>query len=182
MSKIKLFTVFLFTLLLTACSGTNMDDKFTSSVNEGSLDEDKLTASDFTLLDQYGNSHSLSHYRGRSVVLIFWATWCPDCMEELPDIEKLYKEYQNSKEGPVILGVNTLNREPETDSMGVARFMRENSYTFPTLMDEDGKVFDAYKIRTYPTTYIISPEGEIRECIKEVIGLEDLLQKINLYN
>lgn len=164
MSKTKALALLPLILLLTACAGAHTDDK--------------LTASDFSLLDQYGNSHSLSQYRGKSVVLIFWATWCSDCMEELPDIEKLYAEYQNSQEGPVILGVNTLNREPETDSEGVADFMRKNSYTFPTLMDEDGKVFEAYNIRTYPTTYIISSEGEITDCIKEVIHFEDILDKL----
>lgn len=177
MSKIKACTLLPLILLLTACAGAHTDDKVISTVNESPLDEDKLTASDFSLLDQYGNSHSLSQYRGKSVVLIFWATWCSDCMEELPDIEKLYAEYQNSQEGPVILGVNTLNREPETDIAGVADFMRKNSYTFPTLMDEDGKVFEAYNIRTYPTTYIISSEGEIIDCIKEVIYFEDILDK-----
>lgn len=177
MSKTKAFALLPLILLLTACAGANTDDRAASTVNESSLDEDKLTASDFSLLDQYGNSHSLSQYRGKSVVLIFWATWCSDCMEELPDIEKLYTEYQNLQEGPVILGVNTLNCEPETDSEGVADFMRENSYTFPTLMDEDGKVFEEYNIRTYPTTYIISSEGEIIDCIKEVIYFEDILDK-----
>ena len=180
MSKIKVITLLPLMLLLTACAGTNTDNTAVSTVNESSSDKDKLRVPDFTLSDQYGNSHSLSHYLGKNVVLVFWATWCPDCMEELPDIERLYTEYQDLKEGPVVLGVNTLNREPETDRDGVAAFMDEHSYTFPTLMDKEGKVFEDYSIRTYPTTSIISSEGEIKECIKEVIGLEDLLQKINL--
>ena len=118
------------------------------------------------------------------MLLIFWATWCPDCLEELPDIEKLYKEYQLEKnENIIILGINTPNRELETDVKGITSFMKKNNYTFPTLMDEDGKVFESYDIRTYPTTYFIDRNGKISRCIKEIMHYNDMKKSIeNSFN
>ena len=138
-----------------------------------------MFALDFSLKDQHANSHSLFKYKGKTVILIFWATWCPDCLEELPDIERLYKEYQLEKnENIVILGINTPNREVETDVKGITAFMQKNNYTFPTLMDEDGKVFESYDIRTYPTTYFIDKNGKISRCIKEIMHYDDMKKSI----
>ena len=67
-------------------------------------DENTTPAPDFTLTDQYGNTHTLSDYKGQVVFLNFWATWCPPCRAEMPDIQKLYEKYQDSKE-VAILGV-----------------------------------------------------------------------------
>ena len=61
-------------------------------------EEKKIAAPDFTLYDQYGNKHSLSEYKGKTVFLNFWATWCPPCRGEMPDIEEIYKEYNENKE------------------------------------------------------------------------------------
>ena len=54
---------------------------------------EKIAAPDFTLTDQYGNTHSLSDYKGKIIFLNFWATWCPPCRAEMPDIQALYEEY-----------------------------------------------------------------------------------------
>ena len=62
-------------------------------------------AIDFELVDQYGNTHKLSDYKGKVVFLNFWATWCPPCKMEMPNIEELYKEYNYNKGDVVILGV-----------------------------------------------------------------------------
>ena len=103
-------------------------------------------------------------------------------MDEVPDIERLYLEYkEEEKEDLVILGVNTPNREPETDISKITAFMKENDYTFPTLMDEDGNVFEAYKIRTYPTTYFIGSDGNIKDCVKEIMHYEDMKKSIGQY-
>ena len=168
-------------IVLTGCMGTYSDQKESddeAAKRGASADTAGAFAADFTLRDQYGVAHRFSDYRGHSVLLVFWATWCPDCMEELPDIEELYRTYQQTEGDMIILGVNTPNREPETDVDGITAFMEKNNYTFPTLMDEDGRVFDAYQIRTYPTVYFIGSDGRIKNCVKEVIHLEEMKRRM----
>ena len=188
-SKIFSYLIILsiFILTLTACNKQDISQKNIKKdeqISDTFENSKELSALDFSLKDQYGNSHSLSKYKGKTVLLIFWATWCPDCLEELPDIEKLYKEYQLEKnENIIILGINTPNREVETDVKGITSFMKKNNYTFPTLMDEDGKVFESYDIRTYPTTYFIDRNGKISRCIKEIMHYDDMKKSIeNSFN
>ncbi|NMB42690.1 MAG: redoxin domain-containing protein [Clostridiales bacterium] len=127
---------------------------------------DVIPAIDFTLTDQYGNEHTLSDYKGKAVFLNFWATWCPPCREEMPDIEKLYKEFNLNQDEVVILGVagprtdmNPNTREVTKDE--VIDFINENEYTFPTLFDETGEIFYYYFIQSLPTTFLIDKEGNI---------------------
>ena len=188
-SKILSYLILLsvFILTLTACNKQDISQeniKKDEQISDTSENSKELSALEFSLKDQYGNSHSLSEYKGKTVLLIFWATWCPDCLEELPDIERLYQEYKQGKNKDiVILGINTPNREIETDVKGITSFMKKNNYTFPTLMDEDGKVFEAYDIRTYPTTYFIDRNGKISKCIKEIIHYDDIKKSIeNSFN
>lgn len=184
-SKIFSYLIILsiFILASTSCNKQDISQeniKKDEQISDTSENSKELSALDFSLKDQYGNSHSLSKYKGKTVILIFWATWCPDCLEELPDIERLYKEYQLEKnENIVILGINTPNREVETDVKGITAFMQKNNYTFPTLMDEDGKVFESYDIRTYPTTYFIDRNGKISRCIKEIMHYDDIKKSID---
>lgn len=183
MRKKRTFAAFLLAgILLIAsagCTGRHSGQAGDEEASSGaSADAAHAFAADFTLRDQYGTYHRLSDNRGKSVLLVFWATWCPDCMDELADIEELYRTYQQTEEDMIILGVNTPNREPETDVDGITVFMEKNNYTFPTLMDEDGQVFDAYQIRTYPTAYFIGSDGRIKNCVKEVIHLEEMKRRM----
>ena len=190
MSKKKVFAALIvasiFLAVATSCTKQNKSQSESIS-HEGinvkeSEDGNENSSIEFNLQDQYGNFHRLSEYRRKNVILVFWATWCTDCMEEVPDVERLYLEYkEEGKEDLVILGVNTPNREPEKDISKIIAFMKENDYTFPTLMDEDGKVFDSYKIRTYPTTYFIGADGKIKNCVKEIMHYEDMKKSIGQY-
>ena len=140
MRKKRTFAAFLLAgILLIAsagCTGRHSGQAGDEEASSGaSADAARAFAADFTLRDQYGTYHRLSDNRGKSVLLVFWATWCPDCMDELADIEELYRTYQQTEEDMIILGVNTPNREPETDVDGITVFMEKNNYTFPTLMD-----------------------------------------------
>ena len=119
-------------------------------------------AMDFTLYDQYGNSHTLSDYVGKTVFLNFWATWCPPCRRELPEIQTLYEEYQ-AMEDPdvVILGIAAPGYGSEQDEAGITKFLEENGYTYPVLMDRGGTVFSEYGITSFPTTYMIDADGNL---------------------
>lgn len=122
-----------------------------------------LPAPDFTLVDQYGKTHTLSDYEGQAVFLNFWATWCPPCRAEMPDIQALYEELQ-AKEDPevVILGVagpHVYGNEGSAED--IASFLNENGYTYPTVMDTDGSLMRAYGITAFPTTFMIDKRGEV---------------------
>ncbi|MBR6381886.1 MAG: redoxin domain-containing protein [Lachnospiraceae bacterium] len=123
---------------------------------------DKVLAPDFTLTDQYGTTHTLSEYRGKLVFLNFWATWCPPCRAEMPDIQALYEENEAAEDSDlVILAVAFPTQSGETTEEGVKSFLEENGYTYPTLMDSAASLAEQYYITAFPTTYMIDPEGYI---------------------
>ena len=119
-------------------------------------------APDFTLKDQYGKEHTLSEYKGRVVFLNFWATWCPPCRAEMPDIQELYEEsVQDPESGPVILGVAFPGYGNEKDEEGIKAFLQENGYTYPTVMDMDASLMYKYYITAFPTTFMIDQYGNV---------------------
>lgn len=119
-------------------------------------------AIDFTLTDQYGNSHTLSDYKGKTVFLNFWATWCPPCRAEMPDIQELYETYdQEGDDALVILGVASPNIGGEQSEEGVKQFLEDNGYTYPVLMDTTGEQFMNYGVFSYPTTFMIDRDGNV---------------------
>ncbi len=125
-----------------------------------------IPASDFTLVDQYGQEHKLSDYKGKVVFLNFWATWCPPCKKEMPDIEALYQETGKNQEDIIVLGVaNPVSDEyPNNSDVSkeeVIKFLNDNDYTFPVLFDETGEVLASYYISSFPTTFFIDTEGNI---------------------
>ena len=122
---------------------------------------------DFTLIDQYGNSHTLSEYKGKTVFLNFWATWCPPCREEMPYINELYKEYGENKEDVIILGIAAPKVGREGSKQEIINFLNNNKYEFPVVMDESGEFLNKYAISAFPTTFIINSDGEI---VKKVPG------------
>ena len=124
--------------------------------------EESFPAPNFTLTDQYGNTHTLSDYKGKIVFLNFWATWCPPCRQEMPDIQTLYEETEEDEDTDlVILSVAAPNLGRETDEEGIRTFLDENGYTYPVLMDYDAEVSMIYYITAYPTTYMIDSNGDI---------------------
>ncbi|MDR1625485.1 MAG: TlpA family protein disulfide reductase [Spirochaetia bacterium] len=110
--------------------------------------------SDFSLPLLGGKTQTLSALKGKIVFLNFWATWCPPCRAEMPDMEKLYQRFKN--EGLEFLTVNI--RE---DEEAVKTFMNEFKLTFPVVLDYNGDAATKYGIRGIPTTYIIGRDGRI---------------------
>lgn len=109
-------------------------------------------APDFTLTNLQGKKVSLSDYRGKKVLINFWATWCHYCRQELPFVEQLYQEHDNV----AVLTVN-LN-EPEST---VAEFMESNGYNFPVLLDNEKIAATKYQVRVTPTNYMLNEKGII---------------------
>lgn len=150
---------------------------------EETVEEDggkKTTPSvDFTLQDQYGNTHTLSDYKGKTVFLNFWATWCGPCRSEMPDIQTLYEEYsgQGGDAEVVILGVAAPNAGREVSEEGIKQFMDENGYTYPTLMDPTGEIFAVYGIQSFPTTFMIDQNGDVYGYVSGALN-EDIMRQI----
>lgn len=122
---------------------------------------DTVPAPDFTLTDQYGNSHTLSDYKGKTVFLNFWATWCPPCRAEMPEIQELFEEYGENANDLIILGVASPNVGQEGSADDIAAFLSENEYSYPVVMDTDGLNSYAYGVSALPTTFMIDKDGNV---------------------
>ena len=156
-------------------SGTGQEENVAEQAEEESAEDaeevdhtdgsegEKLTpAVDFNLTDQYGNTHTLSQYKGKTIFLNFWGTWCPPCRAEMPDIQKLYEEFdQEGEDALIILGVAAPNLGKEKSEDGIKTFLEENGYTYPVLMDTEAGLFQTYGITSFPTTIMIDRDGNL---------------------
>ncbi|MBA7465960.1 Thiol-disulfide oxidoreductase ResA [subsurface metagenome] len=114
-------------------------------------------APDFTLPDLEGNSLTLSDFKGRVIILNFWATWCPPCRKEIPDFVELYEKYKD--EGLLIIGVN-LDRG---DSRTVKQFSKNYKINYPIVLGNVNVTQDYGGIRGIPTTFVIDRKGNIKK-------------------
>lgn len=137
------------------------EDDTVDSTEESTVDPNAFPAPTFTLTDQYGNVHNLEDYRGKTIFLNFWATWCSPCRQEMPDIQKVYEEYGCNKEDLIVLGVAGPNMGREGSVDEIISFLEDNGYTFPVVFDETGYVFYYYGISAYPTTFMIDVNGNV---------------------
>ena len=136
-----------------------------------------VPAPDFTLLDQYGNGHTLSDYKGKTVFLNFWATWCPPCRAEMPEIQEIYEEYGENNSDVIILGIASPEVGQESSAEDIAAFLSENNYTYPVVMDTDGIMSYYYGISAYPTTFMIDKDGNVYGYVPGQIT-KDIMQSI----
>lgn len=120
-----------------------------------------IPALDFTLTDQFGNTHTLDQYKGKTILLNFWATWCGPCRSEMPDLQAVYEDYGNNEKDLVVLGVAAPNLGQEGSAEDITAFLEESGYTYPTLMNEDASLFYSYGISSFPTTFMIDKNGNV---------------------
>ena len=124
---------------------------------------DPIEAVDFTLKDSDNKKVSLKNYRGKIIMLNFWATWCAPCRLEMPSMEKLHRQFKDK--GLIILSVASGEKTER-----VNKFIKEYEITFPALIDYDQEVTDTYKVWALPTTYFINAEGKV---ISRINGSRD---------
>lgn len=134
-------------LVVAACSESGAAAP--QGVNTGNV------ARDFTLETVDGSKVSLEDHRGQVALINFWATWCPPCRAEIPDLESTYLERR--EDGFVVLGVNV-----EESRAVVQQFMDEMEMTYPVLLDEGGEVMQTYRANGLPMSVIVDAAGVIR--------------------
>jgi len=127
-----------------------------------------MQAPDFTLQNMNEQEVSLSDYKGKKVFLNFWASWCPPCRQEMPDMQKLHEEYG---EELVILAVN-IGEGKST----AANFMMQNDLNFPVLLDTDKSTAQDYLVRGIPSSYFLDEDGIIINKVVGALSYERMLE------
>ena len=130
-------------------------------------------APDFALKTLDGSQIRLGDLRGKTVLLNFWATWCPPCQAEMPDLNALHREYGEARNFTV-LGIDDEEGQAE-----VAAFAKQNGIAFPLALDSDGAVTSSrYSVRGLPTSLIIDRDGNIRDTWTGRISKEAMLTRL----
>lgn len=147
--------------------------EYNEEISDESDEEDtKIPAIDFTLVDQYGNTHTISEYKGKVIFLNFWATWCPPCRMEMPDIEAIYEEYEKNSGDVIILGVAAPNLGKEGSEEHIKNFLKDNGYTYPVVFDQTGDILGQYSIQAFPTTFVIDKDGNLVSYVPGAVDKE----------
>jgi len=110
---------------------------------------------DFSLKDVEGKTHHLSDYRGKWVLVNYWATWCPPCLEEIPELVHFHEDHKDKD--AIVIGVNFEKISVEE----LAKFIDENFVIYPVLLSEPSPTSPLGPVTGLPTSFLISPEGEL---------------------
>ena len=119
-----------------------------------------MQAEDFSLIDLEGKTQSLSQYRGKIVLVNFWATWCKPCTTEMPAMQSIYDKLRDK--GFVVLAVNELEDEAKVRE----HIATQHKHTFPVLLDRDNKVANQFGVFGLPVSVFIDQEGRVRNISK----------------
>lgn len=120
-------------------------------------------APEVTLKDMNEKTVSLSSLKGNAVLINFWATWCPPCRDEMPSLNRLYREYRNK--GLIVVAVST-----DRSASPVKDFLGKNPVDFPVLMDSNSKAAKQFKVFSLPTTLLLDKKGAI---VQKYLGEEE---------
>ena len=145
----------------------------TIGITQGSL------APNFSLISLHGEEMNLSDFRGKHVILNFWASWCPPCRAEMPDMQAYYHNYRED-DNVIILAVNLTATERHLDT--VRSFANEIGITFPILLDEQSEVANLYEVVAYPTSYFIDEQGTIQSKVVGPMNREYMLKQVKKMN
>ena len=129
------------------------DPQFAAAMAKLEADDKQRQSADFTLTDLKGKSWTLHDLRGRVVLVNFWATWCPPCRKEMPDLEALYQQF--APRGLVILAISD---EPAGK---VEPFLAEHKVTYPVLLDPGRKVNELFRVEGIPKSFVYDREGKL---------------------
>src|SRR5215471_1444961 len=127
--------------------------QFAQAMAKLEADDAKRQTADFTLQDLQGKPWHLRDLRGNVVLVNFWATWCPPCRKEMPDLQALYDKYKD--QGFLVLSIS------DEEVAKVSPFVSERKITYPVLLDPGRKVNDAFVVEGIPKTFVYDREGKM---------------------
>jgi peroxiredoxin len=151
------FTVVALSILWIIFSTTSAQQ---SDTTFNQIPQKGFSAPDFLLQDISGQEINLQDFQGQAIILNFWATWCPPCKAEMPDLQNVYLQFQGK--GLVVIGINRTDQENYSE---VSDFILANQITFPVLLDPTGEIAKKYNVSALPTTFFIQPDGIIHKVI-----------------
>jgi peroxiredoxin len=129
--------------------------QFATAMAKLQADDVKRQQADFTLTDLHGKTWNLKDLRGKVVLLNFWATWCPPCRKEMPDLETLYLKFKDKDPGFVVLAIS------DEDAAKVIPFLGERNITYPVLLDPGRKVNELFQIEGIPKSFVYDRSGKL---------------------
>jgi len=116
-------------------------------------DDEARQRADFTLTDLKGKRWTLKGLSGKVVLVNFWATWCPPCRKEMPDLEALYQQFETR--GLVILAIS------DEDAGKVTPFIAEHKFSYPVLLDQGRKVNELFRVEGIPKSFLYDRNGKM---------------------
>ncbi|MEC4891038.1 MAG: redoxin domain-containing protein [Nitrospira sp.] len=128
-------------------------------------------ADEFRLIDLEGQMHSLSQYRGKVVLVNFWATWCKPCTTEMPAMQASFDKLRDK--GFIVLAINELEDEAK-----VREHVKHYGHTFPVLLDRDNKVANQFGVFGLPVSVFIDQQGRVQEYIKGGLLTEQMINEM----
>lgn len=132
---------------------TSNDEQFRAAMARLEADDRKREHAEFALKDLTGKTWTFAELRGNVVLVNFWATWCPPCRKEMPDLEKLYERF--GPRGLVLLGIS------DEEAAKVGPFIRERKVTFPVLLDPGRKVNEMFVVEGIPKSFVYDRDGKL---------------------
>jgi peroxiredoxin len=178
--KLKpIIIIFIFALLVGGAIYTaqkdNKQERNTAPAENNSGLNEGSKAPDFTLKTLDGQETSLKDYRGKKVILNFWATWCPPCKAEIPEMQRFYKEYHSKN--VEILAVNLAYSETKPEKIN--DFVKDYGITFPILLDEKNTIGKQFRAVSIPTSYFIDEKGTIKKLHVGPMDYEFIKKEVN---
>jgi thiol-disulfide isomerase/thioredoxin len=157
---IILITVFALLLIAATIGYSFLSKQYKpeNNVSVSNSQSSRQAAPDFTVKDANGNDVKLSDFKGKPVVLNFWASWCPPCRSEMPDYNTIYQKY--SDKGVVFLMVNMTDGQRETIDIA-KKFVKDNNYKFSVYFDVNSDAANNYGISSIPDSLFIDKNGNI---------------------
>ena len=143
--------------------------------SEHSKDENDYSAPDFTVLDYNGNQVKLSDFKGKPVVINFWATWCFYCKEEMPDFNDAFKKYPDVE----FLMINATDGYRETVE-SAKKYIEVENFEFNVYFDTNGEAVKAYYVSGFPATFFIDENGNLVTYANGMLDYDSLEKGIEL--